>query len=137
MAQIRPAVRPAEPGRPVIISWNRSKRASASAFVRPLIVSVIKEAEDLEIAHPWPWNAASTMRSPSILRNTVTRSPHSGLSTVTLTSGEAKRPAPVPLALFGEPSFHVAIAMCDGCDWVAAAEGCPLCGGPGPLRERP
>ncbi len=52
-------------------------------------------------------------------------------------TGAAARPQPAPLALHGEPGFHVAHVMCDGCDWVAFAEGCPLCGGPGPLRARP
>ena len=60
-----------------------------------------------------------------------------GFAPASVRTGEAKRPSPTPLALFGEPSFHVAVAMCDGCDWIATAEGCPLCGGPGPLRARP
>ena len=51
--------------------------------------------------------------------------------------GRATTAQPTALALYGDPGFHVAIAMCDGCDWVATAEGCPLCGGPGPIRERP
>jgi hypothetical protein len=53
------------------------------------------------------------------------------------TNGTAKPPSPTPTALFGDLGFHVALAMCDGCDWVAVAEGCPICGGAGPLRERP
>jgi hypothetical protein len=45
--------------------------------------------------------------------------------------------APTPTAQLGEPGFHVAAILCDACDWVHGAETCPLCGGPGPLRERP
>lgn len=52
-------------------------------------------------------------------------------------TGEGQRAQPTATAHFGEPGFHVAHVMCDGCDWVALAEGCPLCGGPGPLRARP
>jgi hypothetical protein len=49
------------------------------------------------------------------------------------------RPSAAPVAIvgFGEPGFQITGIMCDGCDWVAVSEGCPLCGGPGPLRERP
>ena len=53
------------------------------------------------------------------------------------TAGEGRPPAPTPTAMFGDAGFHVAHIMCDGCDWVAVAEGCPLCGGAGPLRARP
>lgn len=60
-----------------------------------------------------------------------------GLAPATVRTGTAKAATPTPVALFGDPGFHVAIAMCDGCDWVAVADGCPLCGGPGPLRDRP
>ena len=60
-----------------------------------------------------------------------------GFAPALVRTGAAKRPSPTPTALFGEPGFHVAHVLCDGCDWVALAEGCPLCGGPGPLRERP
>jgi hypothetical protein len=45
--------------------------------------------------------------------------------------------APTPQAALGDPGFHVAAILCDQCDWVQHLEGCPLCGGPGPLRERP
>ena len=38
------------------------------------------------------------------------------------------RVEPVAQASFGEPGFHVAAILCDGCDWIAAAEGCVLCG---------
>lgn len=55
----------------------------------------------------------------------------------TVRTGEGRPPAPTQTALFGDAGFHVAHIMCDGCDWVAVAEGCPLCGGPGPLRARP
>ena len=52
-------------------------------------------------------------------------------------TGAANRASPKPTALLGDAGFHIAHVLCDGCDWVALAEGCPLCGGPGPLRERP
>ena len=52
-------------------------------------------------------------------------------------SATTTRPQPAATALLGEPGFHVAHIMCDGCDWVAIAEGCPMCGGAGPLRKRP
>ena len=52
-------------------------------------------------------------------------------------TGEGRPTAPAPIAYHGDPGFHVAGLLCDCCDWVAAAEGCPLCNGPGPLRERP
>ena len=55
----------------------------------------------------------------------------------TVRIGEGRPPSPTPTAGFGDPGFHIAHVMCDGCDWVALAEGCPLCGGPGPLRSRP
>ncbi len=53
---------------PVIRSWNRSNRASASARVLPLTLSVIIDAEAVEIAQPAPWNATSRTRSPSSVR---------------------------------------------------------------------
>jgi hypothetical protein len=52
-------------------------------------------------------------------------------------TGAAARAQPAPTAMLGDAGFHVAHIMCDGCDWVALAEGCPLCGGAGPLRVRP
>lgn len=60
-----------------------------------------------------------------------------GYAPATVRTGEGRPPSPTPTALFGDPGFHVAEVMCDGCEWVAVAEGCPLCGGPGPLRSRP
>ncbi|HUJ61283.1 MAG TPA: hypothetical protein VLX92_22420 [Kofleriaceae bacterium] len=60
-----------------------------------------------------------------------------GFAPAIVRTGAAKTASPTPTALYGDPGFHVAHAMCDGCDWVAVAEGCPLCGGPGPLRARP
>lgn len=44
---------------------------------------------------------------------------------------------PKPLALLGEPGFHVVAVGCDDCDWATVAEGCPLCGAPSPIRKRP
>ena len=49
----------------------------------------------------------------------------------------AGRVTPEPTAALGDDGFHVAAMMCDSCEWVAAADGCPICGGPGPLRARP
>jgi hypothetical protein len=60
-----------------------------------------------------------------------------GFAPSTVRTGEGRPPSPTPTAQFGDPGFHVAQIMCDGCDWVAVAEGCPLCGGTGPLRVRP
>lgn len=52
-------------------------------------------------------------------------------------TGEGRPGAPTATAAFGEAGFHLAELTCDGCDWVATSDGCPLCGGPGPLRDRP
>ena len=60
-----------------------------------------------------------------------------GFAPATVRTGEGRPPSPTPTATLGEPGFHVAHVMCAGCDWVAIAEGCPLCGGSGPLRARP
>jgi hypothetical protein len=46
-------------------------------------------------------------------------------------------PKPSPLVEYGEPGCHVVAYACEGCDRAVVAEGCPLCGAPGPLRERP
>ena len=50
-----------------------------------------------------------------------------GFAPASVRTGEAKRAAPTPVALLGEPGFHVAQILCDSCDWVAVAEGCPIC----------
>jgi len=50
---------------------------------------------------------------------------------------EHQRAAPTPIALFGDQGYHVAQVACVTCNWVQLAEGCPLCGGQGPLRPRP
>ena len=60
-----------------------------------------------------------------------------GFAPAIVRTGEGQRPSPTPTARLGDPGFHVAQVVCEGCDWVAIAEGCPLCGGPGPLRARP
>ena len=60
-----------------------------------------------------------------------------GFAPAVVRTGEAKRAAPTPVALLGDPGFHVAQILCDSCDWVAVAEGCPICGAAGPLRVRP
>jgi hypothetical protein len=49
---------------------------------------------------------------------------------------EHQRAAPTPVALFGDTGYHVAQIACVTCEWTKTAEGCPLCGGPGPLRAR-
>jgi hypothetical protein len=51
--------------------------------------------------------------------------------------GGGAPPKPAPLVDFGEPGYHVVAYACDGCDRAVVAEGCPLCGARGPLRERP
>jgi len=38
------------------------------------------------------------------------------------------RVEPVAQASFGDPGFHIAAILCDGCDWMTVAEGCVLCG---------
>lgn len=60
-----------------------------------------------------------------------------GFAPATVRTGQGRPAAPTPTALYGDDGFHVSVALCDGCDWVQAADGCPLCGGPGPLRARP
>jgi hypothetical protein len=60
-----------------------------------------------------------------------------GFAPATVRTGAGRPAAPKPVALFGAPGFHIALVACDGCDWVAAADGCPICAGPGPLRDRP
>jgi hypothetical protein len=51
--------------------------------------------------------------------------------------GGGEAPKPRPLVEFGEPGYHVVAFACDACDHAVVAEGCPLCGAPGPLRARP
>ncbi|HUS29260.1 MAG TPA: hypothetical protein VMZ53_12150 [Kofleriaceae bacterium] len=60
-----------------------------------------------------------------------------GFAPAKVRTGEGQRPSPTPTALFGDVGYHVANVMCEGCDWVATADGCPLCGGSGALRARP
>ena len=55
----------------------------------------------------------------------------------TVKAVEHQRAVPAPTALFGEAGYHVANIACVTCDWVTAAEGCPICGAAGPLRARP
>lgn len=59
------------------------------------------------------------------------------MSPAVVRTGEGRPPSPTPLAALDDPGFHVVHVMCDGCDWVAVSENCPMCGGPGPLRTRP
>ena len=51
--------------------------------------------------------------------------------------GGGESPKPKPLVEFGEPGYHVVAYACDACDNAVVAEGCALCGAPGPLRPRP
>lgn len=51
--------------------------------------------------------------------------------------GGGEAPKPKPLADFGEPGYHVVAFACDSCENAQVAEGCALCGAPGPLRPRP
>ena len=51
--------------------------------------------------------------------------------------GEGRPAAPTATAHFGGAGFHVVQITCETCEWISVAEGCPLCGGPGPLRARP
>jgi hypothetical protein len=66
-------------GSAVTRSWKRSKSVFASATVFPLRASVIIDAEAVEIEQPEPSKLTSRTTSPSTRRDTVTRSPHSGL----------------------------------------------------------
>lgn len=52
-------------------------------------------------------------------------------------TGEGRTTAPTPVAQYGDAGHHIAGIVCEGCDWVAAPDSCPLCAGPGPLRDRP
>jgi len=52
-------------------------------------------------------------------------------------AGAGEAPKPKPLVEFGEPGYHVVAFACDACDHATVADGCPLCGAPGPLRARP
>jgi len=60
-----------------------------------------------------------------------------GFAPAVLRIGERRPASPTPTALFGHPSFHIAQIVCETCDWVTVAEGCPLCANAGPLRPRP
>jgi hypothetical protein len=81
-----------------------------------------------------PSRLAIPKRCPSCKGTSITTT---GFAPAVVRTGAAQRANPTATALFGDDGHHVAYAMCDGCDWVALAEGCPMCGGAGPLRERP
>jgi hypothetical protein len=51
--------------------------------------------------------------------------------------GGGESPKPKALVEYGEAGCHVVAFACDGCDNAIVAEGCALCGSPGPLRPRP
>ena len=55
----------------------------------------------------------------------------------TVKAVEQQRAVPMAIALFGDKGYHVAHMACVTCEWTKTAEGCPLCGGTGPLRTRP
>jgi hypothetical protein len=61
----------------------------------------------------------------------------SAFAPATVKAVEHRRAAPTQTALLGDEGYHVAHIACVTCNWASAAEGCPLCGGPGPLRARP
>jgi hypothetical protein len=81
-----------------------------------------------------PPRLAVPPRCPSCKRTEVTVL---GFAPARVRTGAGRPPAPTPMAGLGDAGFHVAGILCDHCDWVQSVEGCPLCGGPGPLRERP
>src|SRR5207253_1566733 len=54
-----------------------------------------------------------------------------------VTFAGGRPPPPKPLAELGDPGFHVIALVCDECGPIAAPDTCPICNGPGPLRERP
>lgn len=54
---------------------------------------------------------------------------------VTLHAGG--KSTPKAKAELHEPGFHVTLIECDDCGEIAAAEDCPLCAAPAPLRPRP
>ena len=51
----------------------------------------------------------------------------SGVAPAVARTGAGKI-VPAALAGYGEPGFHIAAILCDGCDWMQVAEGCVLCG---------
>ena len=51
--------------------------------------------------------------------------------------GGGETPKPKPLAEYGEPGYHVVAYACDCCSEAVVAQGCAMCGAPGPLRDRP
>src|SRR5215468_7776675 len=75
-----PAAAPWQALLPVISPWKRSNSARASSSVLPLMISVISEAEAMEMAQPRPWKPTSATLPSSMVRNTATLSPHRGLS---------------------------------------------------------
>lgn len=60
-----------------------------------------------------------------------------GFAPGVVVTGGGRPPPPRPLAALGEPGFHVDTIDCDTCGPIGSAPGCPICAGPGPLRERP
>src|SRR5882672_3022927 len=75
-----PAAAPWQALLPVISSWKLSNSARASASLLPLTISVMSEAEAMEMAQPRPWKPTSATLPSSMVRNTATLSPHKGLS---------------------------------------------------------
>jgi hypothetical protein len=87
------AFSPALSGDAVTSSWKRVKSRSTSARLLPLTLSVIIEADAVEIEQPEPLNATSVTLSPSTRTYTVARSPQSGLwpSARPLASGSSRK----------------------------------------------
>lgn len=81
-----------------------------------------------------PSRLAVPRRCPSCQGTEVTVM---GFAPARVRTGAGRPSTPAPTALLGDAGFHVAAIACDQCDWVQSADGCPQCGGPGPLRERP
>src|SRR5579872_920907 len=72
--------------------WTLPNNSPTCALSLPLTASVIRDAEAVEMAQPLPSKRTSSMRSPFILRNTVRRSPHSGLWPSARASGRSRVP---------------------------------------------
>ncbi|HEY4242909.1 MAG TPA: hypothetical protein VGM88_24005 [Kofleriaceae bacterium] len=60
-----------------------------------------------------------------------------GFVPATVRAGEGRPSQPSTSVAVGDDGFAMASILCDGCDWVAVSDGCPLCGAPPPLRKRP
>lgn len=59
------------------------------------------------------------------------------LIAATVRTTGASAPAPRPIGELGDPGYHIVAYACDSCDAAVVTQVCPLCAGPGPLRQRP